>query len=79
MKNLKLSDEPCLFSVSSRLGNPLAKPAESTGGGMEITTAEEDNAILKELLAQLNNLVSLDSIKKDVNLISCNDIFWQTR
>lgn len=102
VENLKLSDEPCLLTVSDDqqnvfagsldgndagsfifwLDNPMAEPAESTDDGTdsvesstmaddnsstETATAEEDDATLEELLAQLNDLVGLDSVKKDVN------------
>lgn len=108
VENLKLSDEPCLLTVSDDqqsvfagsldgngagsfifwLENPMAEPAESTDDGTDsvesstmadeeqtaddnsitkTATAEEDDATLEELLAQLNDLVGLDSVKKDVN------------
>lgn len=108
VENLRLSDEPCLLTVSDDqqnvfagsldgngtgsfifwLDNPMAEPAESTddstdsvesstmsdeeqsaddNSSTETATAEEDDATLEELLAQLNDLVGLDSVKKDVN------------
>lgn len=107
VENLRLSDEPCLLTVSDDqqnvfagsldgngtgsfifwLDNPMAEPAESTDDSTDSvesstmsdeeqsaddnsitkTAAEEDDATLEELLAQLNDLVGLDSVKKDVN------------